>query len=37
VDEAKIEAIKSWPILATHTTSEFSWPYEILSAFHERF
>jgi hypothetical protein len=37
VDEAKIEAIKSWPIPATHTTSEFSWPCGILSAFRERF
>jgi hypothetical protein len=34
VDEAKIEAIKSWPI---HTTSEFSWPCGILFAFPERF
>jgi hypothetical protein len=37
VDEAKIEAINSWPILITHTTSEFSWPCGILSAFRERF
>jgi hypothetical protein len=36
VDEAKIEAIKSWPIPATHTTSEFSWPCGILSVFYER-
>jgi hypothetical protein len=37
VDEAKIEAIKSWLIPATLTTSEFSWSFRILSAFRERF
>jgi hypothetical protein len=31
VDDAKIEAIKSWPIPATHTTSEISAPLLHLS------
>jgi hypothetical protein len=37
VDEAKIEAIKSWPISVTHTTLEFSWTCGILSMLRERF
>jgi hypothetical protein len=38
MDEAKIEAIKKWAdSYNSHTTSAFSWPCGILSAFRERF